>query len=89
MNPDVSFMVPNPNLSFRALADPIRRNILHLQAQGERTIGAVVQQFYITRCAVKNHLRVLEDAQFIIVTPQGRKPINRLNPDGFRSVSTG
>jgi hypothetical protein len=41
-------MVPNPNLSFRALADPIRRNILHLQAQGERTIGAVAQQFYIT-----------------------------------------
>jgi DNA-binding transcriptional ArsR family regulator len=76
-------MVPNPNLSFRALADPIQRNILHLQAQGEWTIGAVAQQFYMTQCAVKNHLRMLEDVQFIIVTPQGRKPINRLNPESF------
>jgi hypothetical protein len=82
-------MTPNPNLSFPALADPIQRNIVHLQAQGAWTIGAVAQEFYITRCAVKNHLRGLGDAQFNIVTPQGRKPINRLNPDGFRSISTG
>ncbi len=72
---------------FRALSDPTRRQILmHLSAQ-EMTIGEVVDHFEITRAAVKKHLNVLEQGRLISVHRHGRKKINRMEPEGLKSVS--
>jgi len=67
---------------FAALADPTRRAILtHLQ-QGPSTAGEVAAPFAMSRSAVSQHLRVLEDAGLIerTVTAQWRTCVLRTEP---------
>ncbi|MEM7471340.1 MAG: metalloregulator ArsR/SmtB family transcription factor [Pseudomonadota bacterium] len=69
--------------TFRALADPTRRDILrHLAAQ-DMTIAQVAENFDMTRAAIKKHLTLLSDGGLITVTPRGREKINALNKEGF------
>ena len=70
--------------TFRALADPTRRDILKLLADEELTIAQVADQFDITRGAVKKHLTILEEGQLIRVETHGRERINHLNADAIR-----
>jgi len=72
--------------TFRALADPTRRDILAILAQSDRTIAEVADGFEMTRPAVKKHLAILERGGLITVEPRGRERINRLHPDGLRPV---
>ena len=69
--------------TFKALADPTRQSILQLLADGPRTIGAVAENFDMTRAGVAKHLRLLEEGRLIVVTPSGRERINALCPEGF------
>ena len=69
---------------FRALADPTRRNILQLLANGEMTIAEVADNFQMTRAAVKKHLTILEEGDLITVQVSGRSRMNALNPDGLQ-----
>ena len=79
--------MPAPDqLTFRALADPTRRDILKLLSQQDMTIADVSNRFDMTRAAVKKHLTVLSDGGLITVTPRGREKINRINPLGFAPV---
>lgn len=79
-------MTPATQPTFRALADPTRRDILkHLAAQ-DMTITQVAQNFDMTRAAVKKHLTVLSDGGLITVRAQGREKINAINKDGFAPV---
>lgn len=73
--------------SFRALADPTRRDILMLLSRQEMTIGEIAAEFPITRAAVKKHLNMLEEGQLISVHPSGRERINRLQPQGLKNVT--
>lgn len=79
-------MPPDTQATFRAIADPTRRDILALLAMGDRTIGDVASQFSMTRPAVRKHLQVLEDGALITVEPRGRERITRLTPGGLGPV---
>lgn len=70
--------------AFRALGDPTRRQILVHLADGDLTIGELVDRFPMTRAAVKKHLTVLEEGRLITVRPRGRERVNRLEPEGLR-----
>ena len=72
--------------SFRALADPTRRDILRYLATQDMTIAQVAQNFDMTRAAVKKHLTVLSDGGLITVKARGREKINTLNKDGFAPI---
>ena len=73
--------------AFRALADPTRRQIMVYLSEREMTIGEVVEQFDITRGAVKKHLNILEQGRLISVRKHGRERINRLEPAALEPVS--
>jgi DNA-binding transcriptional ArsR family regulator len=60
------------DLTFQALADPIRRAILARLAAGESTVGELARPFKVSRPAVSKHLRVLERAGLVRRTPDGR-----------------
>jgi DNA-binding transcriptional ArsR family regulator len=79
-------MPPNIQTGFRALADPTRRDILHLLADGERTIAGLTSHFDMTRAAVKKHLTVLSDGGLITTRTQGRERLNALDPNGFEPL---
>lgn len=72
--------------TFRALADPTRRDILLMLRDRDLTIAEVAQNFDMTRAAVKKHLTVLSDGGLITVRTQGRERINRLAPEGIAPV---
>lgn len=72
--------------TFRALADPTRRDILRLLGNRDMTIAEVSDSFDMTRAAVKKHLTVLSDGGLITVRTEGRTRINALNPQGFAPV---
>lgn len=72
--------------AFRALADPTRRDILHLLSSRDMTIGEIAGQFTMTRAAVKKHLTALEQGNLIKSHVNGRQRINRLNPSGLRPI---
>ncbi|SMX33515.1 ArsR/SmtB family transcription factor [Actibacterium lipolyticum] len=72
--------------TFRALADPTRRDILNMLSHEDMTIAQVAGHFDMTRAAVKKHLNVLEQGQLITVRTSGRERINRFHPEGFKPV---
>ena len=63
--------------AFDVLGDPVRRRILELLADGERSagdVGAVVQgEFGISQPAVSQHLRVLRESGFATVRAEGTR----------------
>jgi len=68
------------NLVFGALSDPIRRGILEQLARGETNVSALAAPYAVSQPAISKHLRVLERADLIVRTRQGRKHQIRVNP---------
>jgi len=58
------------SLTFSALADPTRRQILAHLANGELSVTQLAEPFNMTMPAVSKHLKVLEHAGLIV---RGRK----------------
>ncbi len=75
---------------FAVLADPVRRRIVELLAQGERPAGDVVDEvgdeFGITQSAVSQQLRVLREAGFARVRSEGRRRVYALDPGPLRTI---
>ena len=66
---------------FKALASPIRRQILDDLRDQPLTTGALCAHFHdIDRCTVMQHLKVLEAADLVIAQRHGRERWNHLNP---------
>lgn len=70
----------------RALAEPVRRQILQLVRDEERTAGEIAEHFPISRPGVSQHLRVLEDAALVSVRRDGTKRWYRARPEGLAEL---
>jgi DNA-binding transcriptional ArsR family regulator len=69
------------DLVFKALAASTRREILDALKDHPRTTGELCSQFpERDRCTVMQHLKVLEEADLVIVQRKGRERWNHLNP---------
>ena len=76
--------------AFEVLGDPVRRRVLELLADGEMTSGAVCQviqrEFGISQPAVSQHLKVLREAGFASVRPEGTRRLYAVNSDPLRDI---
>jgi DNA-binding transcriptional ArsR family regulator len=63
----------------RAIADPVRRQILVLLAAGPRPAGAIAAEFAVSRPAVSRHLRVLREHGLVRDEARGRERVYRLD----------
>ena len=63
--------------ALRAIAEPRRREILRLVWHEERSVGDIASHFDVTRPAISQHLRVLEDAGLVTLRRDGRRSIYR------------
>ena len=59
-------------LSLRALADPIRREILNLLKRGRMSAGDICTHFDVTNASISRHLSVLKEADLIRDTREGK-----------------
>ena len=58
--------------TLRALADPIRREILDLLRGGRMSAGEITEHFDVTAAAISRHLSVLKEADLIRDTREGK-----------------
>lgn len=61
------------NAVFKALADPTRRQILHLLGDREMTAGDLAQHFEMTKPSMSHHFSVLKDADLIRFRREGQQ----------------
>jgi DNA-binding transcriptional ArsR family regulator len=70
----------------RALADPIRREILNLLKKGRMSAGEISEAFDITAAAISRHLSVLKDADLIRDTREGKYIFYELNASVLEEI---
>ena len=58
--------------TLRALADPIRREILNLLKNGRLSAGEITDHFDVTAASISRHLSVLKEADLIRDERQGK-----------------
>jgi len=58
--------------TLKALADPIRREILNLLKSGRMSAGEISEHFPVTGASISRHLSVLKDADLIRDTREGK-----------------
>ena len=69
--------------AFQVIADPSRRQILHLLTKDSYNINTLAENFEMSRPAVSKHIGILQTAGFITIKVIGRERFCTLNQDGF------
>lgn len=68
---------------FETLADPSRRRIVEVLRDGEQQVNDIVRQAGIHQSGVSRHLRLLHEAGFVSVRPDGQRRLYALQPQPF------
>ena len=72
--------------TMRALADPIRRDILAMLKSGRMSAGEICDRFDVTGAAISRHLSVLREADLIRDTREGKFIYYELNASVFEEL---
>ena len=72
--------------TLKALADPIRREILNLLKQGHLSAGEITEHFNVTAAAISRHLSVLKEADLIRDTRRGKFIFYELNASVLEEI---
>lgn len=72
--------------TLRALADPIRREILSLLKGGRLSAGEIGQHFPVTAAAISRHLSVLREADLIRDQREGKFIYYELNTSVLEEI---
>jgi len=67
------------NIAFKALNDPIRRNILELLKERDLNAGEIAEHFQITKPSISHHLDLLKQADLVISIKKGQFVYYSLN----------
>ena len=72
--------------TLRALADPVRRDILNMLKKGRMSAGEISGCFPITGAAVSRHLSVLKEAALITDQREGKYIYYELNASVLEEI---
>ena len=72
--------------TLKALADPIRREILNLLKDGKMSAGEIVEKFPVTGASISRHLSVLKEADLIRDTREGKFIFYELNASVLEEI---
>ena len=72
--------------TLRALADPIRRDILNLLKQGKMSAGDIAGHFPVTGASISRHLSVLKEADLIRDNREGKFIFYELNASVLEEI---
>ena len=71
---------------FEALGDPTRRGILEQLLNGGMAVGKLAEHFPVSRPAISQHLRVLEQARLVTHRNEGTRRVYQLDQAGIDSL---
>ena len=72
--------------AFNAVAEPRRRQILDLLADGERPVNDLVRRLGLAQPQVSKHLRVLREVGAVDVREEGRRRLYRVNGNALKPI---
>ncbi len=72
---------------FQAIADPTRRQIIHILAYGPLNLNAVAGNFPISRPAISRHVRILVECGLIEIRRNGRERLCEANLQRLAEVA--
>ena len=72
---------------FQAIADPTRRNIINLIAFNTLNLNAIADNFEMSRPAISQHIKILEECGLINITQQGRERFCEVQPKKLAEVA--
>ena len=72
--------------TLKALADPIRREILNLLKEGRLSAGEICEHFPVTAASISRHLSVLKEADLIRDTREGKFIYYELNASVLEEI---
>jgi len=73
-------------LSFAALADPTRRQIVELLSRRELPAGEIAARFNVSAPAISQHLKILREAKLVSVRADAQRRIYGIDPAGFAEL---
>ena len=79
-------MITNQDI-FQAIADPTRREIIHLISGKPQNLNSIADNFDMTRQAVSLHVKILTECGLISITQQGRERICEAKLEQLNEVS--
>ena len=72
--------------TLKALADPIRREILNMLKSGRLSAGEIAEKFPVTGASISRHLSVLKEADLIRDTREGKFIYYELNASVLEEI---
>ena len=72
--------------AFNAIAEPRRRDILDILANGEHSVNDLVRLLELAQPHVSRHLRVLREVGAVTVRDDGRQRLYRLNGPALKPI---
>ncbi len=72
--------------TMKALADPIRREILNMLKAGRMSAGDITEHFDVTAASISRHLSVLKEADLIRDAREGKFIFYELNASVLEEI---
>lgn len=72
--------------TMKALADPIRREILNLLKQKKMSAGEIAEHFPVTGASISRHLSILKEADLIRDNREGKFIFYELNTSVLEEI---
>jgi DNA-binding transcriptional ArsR family regulator len=72
---------------FQAIADPTRREIIHLVSRHTLNLNAVAEQFNVSRPAISKHIKILTECGLVTIRQKGRERYCEAKLDSLNEVS--
>lgn len=72
---------------FQAIADPTRREIIHIISNKELNLNSVAEKFTISRTAISKHIKILTECGLVTLKKHGRERYCTARLDKLHEVS--
>ena len=72
---------------FQAIADPTRRQIINLIARQSLNLNAIADNFDVSRPAISNHIKILNECGIISIEQIGRERYCKIQPKNLKEVA--
>lgn len=76
------------NQTFKALADPTRREILRMLGEKRLSAGDIAEAFDISKPSISHHLNILKRAELVTAERDGQHIIYAVNASVMQEVVT-
>ncbi|MCA9839298.1 MAG: winged helix-turn-helix transcriptional regulator [Trueperaceae bacterium] len=78
--------LPTTADAYNAIAEPQRRKIISVLADGEKSVGELVEVLELNQPQISKHLKVLKEVDLVIMRKDGKQRIYSLNADNLKPI---